>query len=353
MNPEFWRGKHVLLTGHTGFKGSWLSLWLQRLGAIVTGYALPVDSPESLFELGAVGKHMESVYGDVRDLVRLQCVIDKYQPEIVFHMAAQALVRKSYREPVETYAVNVMGTIHLLEAVRRSQSCRAIVNVTSDKCYENKEWAWGYRESDSMGGRDPYSSSKGCAELVTSAYWHSFYEPQKESIAAVASARAGNVIGGGDFSKDRIVSDFMSAISRGEPLHVRNPHAVRPWQHVLEPLSGYLLLAEKLWESREYAHGWNFGPAPDDIQPVCWLVERLNHYWGEHIDWQIDTAPKPHEAHLLLLDSAQSRMQLGWKPRWSLDQAIKAVVEWHKAHSRSEPLREIVMQQIASYEDAA
>lgn len=352
VNAQFWRGKRVLLTGHTGFKGSWLALWLQKLGAEVAGLALPPASAESLFELAAVGERMQSVYADIRGGEPLQELFDRFHPEIVFHLAAQSLVRSSYLMPVETYEVNVMGTVRLLETVRHNPSCRVVVNVTSDKCYENKEWTWGYRECDQMGGHDPYSSSKGCAELVTAAYRHSFFAAAGgNERAAVASARAGNVIGGGDFSKDRIVPDLMAAIAAGRPLRVRNPDAVRPWQHVLEPLSGYLLLAEKLWESpSEYAQGWNFGPAPDDVRPVRWIVERLNDYLEGSVSWQIDTAPKPHEAHLLLLDSAKARMMLGWQPRWTLEQALRAVVKWHGAYRRGEPLREVVMQQIASYE---
>jgi CDP-glucose 4,6-dehydratase len=251
---------------------------------------------------------------------------------------------------VETYQVNVMGTVHVLEAVRNTRGCRAVVNVTSDKCYENKEWTWGYREQDPMGGHDPYSSSKGCAELVTAAYRSSFFG---EGAVGVASARAGNVIGGGDFSKDRIIPDFMAAFAQNQPLYVRNPDAIRPWQHVLEPLSGYLLLAQRLWEQpREYAQGWNFGPAADDIRPVRWIVERLNAHSGNRLRWEIDSRPKPHEAGLLMLDSAKARMQLGWTPRWTLDQALQKVVSWHSAHQRGEPLRAVVQQQIDQYQSA-
>lgn len=354
VNPEFWRGKRVLITGHTGFKGSWLSLWLQKLGAQVSGYALPPPTEENLFNLAAVGERMESVFGDIRNRETLRQAFDRFRPEIVFHLAAQALVRASYTEPVETYQVNVMGTVHVLEAVRSTRGCRAIVNVTSDKCYENKEWTWGYREQDPMGGHDPYSSSKGCSELVTAAYRSSFFGDANGSTVGVASARAGNVIGGGDFSRDRIIPDFMAAFAQHKPLYVRNPDAIRPWQHVLEPLSGYLLLAEKLWEQpREYAQGWNFGPAPDDIRPVRWIVERLNTHSGNQLRWEIDTRPKPHEAGLLMLDSAKARLLLGWTPRWTLDQALKMVIGWHSAHQRGESLRPVVQQQIDQYQSAA
>jgi CDP-glucose 4,6-dehydratase len=354
VNAAFWRGKRVLLTGHTGFKGSWLSLWLRKLGADVAGYALPPASPDNLFHLAAVGQELLSVYADLRSRERLQELFSNFQPEIVFHLAAQALVRSSYVEPVETYHVNVMGTIYLLEEVRKTSSCRVVVNVTSDKCYENKEWTWGYRECDPMGGHDPYSSSKGCAELVTAAYRRSFLDARDSGRVAVASARAGNVIGGGDFAKDRLIPDFMSAIGRGKPLQVRNPNAVRPWQHVLEPLSGYLLLAEKLWTNPDdFAQGWNFGPAPDDIRSVRWIVEELTKYYGESISWEIDSSTQPHEANLLVLDSAKARAMLGWKPRWPLERALRAVVDWHKSYLSNEPLRSVVMEQISHYEASA
>jgi CDP-glucose 4,6-dehydratase len=339
------------VTGHTGFKGSWLSLWLQKTGASVAGYALPAAQTESLFELACVGERMQSTYGDIRDPDMLRKLFDMFQPEIVFHLAAQALVRKSYIDPVATYDVNVMGTVHLLEAVRRSSSCRVVVNVTSDKCYENKEWAWGYRESEPMGGYDPYSSSKGCAELVTAAYRRSFFGGNGGSGKAIASVRAGNVIGGGDFSQDRIVPDCMAASLSGKTLDIRNPNAVRPWQHVLEPLSGYLLLAERLWDDpSRYSEGWNFGPSSDDVRTVRWIVERLNEYRGNRISWVLNSAPKPHEAKLLALDSSKARMMLGWKPRWSLEQALRAVVSWYGAYENGDPLRDFVMQQIAFYE---
>jgi CDP-glucose 4,6-dehydratase len=354
MIDQFWYGKRVLLTGHTGFKGGWLALWLQKRGAVVAGYALPPASTESLFELAAVGGEMESVIADIRDLDCLKGVLERFRPEIVFHLAAQPLVRLSYVEPVETFQINVMGTVNLLEAVRKTPHCRVVVSITSDKCYENKEWVWGYRESDPMGGHDPYSASKGCAEIVNAAYRRSFFDARDERPVALATARAGNVIGGGDFSKDRLVPDIMAAIVKGKPLNIRSPGAIRPWQHVLEPLAGYLLLAEKLWSHpKEYAQSWNFGPPPEDSRPVRWMVEKLNDCWGEGVSWKLDAAPTFHEANTLTLDSSKARVSLGWKPRWTLDQALSAIVSWYKAYQRGEPLRELVLQQIAAYEAVA
>lgn len=352
MNAQFWRNKRVLLTGHTGFKGSWLCLWLQKLGAHIAGYALPPRPGENLFDLAALGEQMQSVYGDIRSSETLERLFNSFQPEIVFHLAAQPLVRRSYLQPVETYEVNVMGTVRLLEAAKKSPSCRVVVNITSDKCYENKEWAWGYRECDPMGGLDPYSSSKGCAELITAAYRHSFFNPEAASKSvAIASARAGNVLGGGDFSEDRIIPDFMASIITGRSLHIRNPNAVRPWQHVLEPLAGYLLLAEKLWTHPSvYAQGWNFGPPPGDVRSVRWIVDRLSEYWPEKVHWDIDTGPKLHEAHLLLLDSAKARMLLGWTPRWTLEQALRAIVDWQNAYMGGESVRDVILRQIGIYD---
>jgi CDP-glucose 4,6-dehydratase len=351
VNREFWRGKKVLVTGHTGFKGSWLCLWLQKLGAEVAGYALPPPAGNSLFQLASVGSRMDSTFSDIRDPQLLDSCFERFQPDIVFHLAAQSLVRASYERPVETYEVNVMGTVNVLETARNNPRCRAVVIVTSDKCYENKEWTWGYRENDPMGGNDPYSSSKGCAELVTAAYRHSFFDTRNKRCSAVASARAGNVIGGGDFSKDRIVPDFISAALTGQALRVRNPDAIRPWQHVLEPLSGYLLLAEKLCDNpTKYAQGWNFGPAADDVRSVRYIVQRLNDYYDGRVSWEMDSAPQPHEATLLTLDSAKARISLGWEPRWTLDQALQAVASWHIAHESGAPLRDQVLKQIAAYE---
>jgi CDP-glucose 4,6-dehydratase len=352
MNPQFWSGKRVLVTGHTGFKGSWLSLWLQKLGAVVGGYSLPAND-QSLFRMAAVQENMQSAEGDICSAPSLHRFFEDFRPEIVLHLAAQSLVRASYDFPLETFQVNVMGTIQVLEAVRRTPTCRVLVNVTSDKCYANKEWVWGYREDDALGGKDPYSSSKACAELVTRAYQSSFFEGTGATRAGVATVRAGNVIGGGDFAKDRIVPDVMAAFRAGRPLQVRNPAAIRPWQHVLEPLSGYLLLAERMWhDPANYQESWNFGPSADDVRTVKWIVERLAAHWGTPVAWRLDESPNRPEAGMLALDSSKARSRLGWSPRWTLDQALQAVCQWYKAYHQGQPIRPLVMQQIASYETA-
>ena len=350
----FFHGKKVLITGHTGFKGSWLSLWLQSLGAEVIGYALAPPTIPSLFEEAKVGQGMTSVIGDIRDLQHLRSVFAEHQPEIVIHMAAQPLVRYSYIEPVETYSTNVMGTVNLLEAVRATPSVKAVVNVTTDKCYENREWAWGYRENEAMGGYDPYSSSKGCAELVTAAYRNSFFQPSTinhQPLTAIASARAGNVIGGGDWAEDRLIPDIMRAIGEGRPVHIRNPHAIRPWQHVLVPLAGYLLLAQKLYEEgAAYAEGWNFGPNDEDAKPVQWIVERLTQSWGEGASWVLDAGDHPHEAHYLKLDCSKAKGRLDWHPRWHLDEALDRIVSWNKQWLAGYDVRKLTLQQIVDYQ---
>lgn len=352
MNTEFWTGKRVFLTGHTGFKGGWLSLWLQSLGAEVTGYALAPCTEPSLYDLARVGQGMTSHIADIRDLSGLTAAVQAAKPEIVFHLAAQPLVRESYRSPVETYATNVLGTVHLLEAIRQTPGIRAVVNITSDKCYENREWHWGYREDEAMGGHDPYSSSKGCAELVTAAWRRSYFDPAQQARhgVALASARAGNVIGGGDWAEDRLIPDLLRAFQNGEPAVIRNPNAVRPWQHVLEPLSGYLLLAEKLCEDGpSYAQGWNFGPSDDDARPVHWIADRLAQNWGEGARWVHERGDHPHEAHWLKLDCAKARARLHWKPRWSLAQTLERIVQWHRRHQAGADLRALTLQQIQEY----
>ncbi len=349
VNPDFWRNKRVFLTGHTGFKGSWLSLWLQSMDTQVVGYALAPPTNPSLFEIAGVGSGMTSIIGDIRDLTRLREVFAEYRPEIVIHMAAQPLVRYSYAEPVETYSTNVMGTVNLLEAARNTASVRAVVNVTTDKCYENREWLWGCRENEAMGGFDPYSSSKGCAELVTAAYRRSFFEP---AGIALASARAGNVIGGGDWAEDRLIPDFLRAIDAGVTLKIRSPQSTRPWQHVLEPLSGYLRLAEYLFiQGETFAEGWNFGPNDEDARPVRWIVERLAQM-HPGVNWECDEAPQPHEAHYLKLDSSKAKSRLGWQARWRLPAALQKTLEWHQAWRNGEDMQAVTLSQIAQYQAA-
>jgi len=352
VRPEFWAARRVFVTGHTGFKGSWLCLWLRAMSATVRGYALPPSTQPSLFEVARLADMMDSVIGDVRDLDALGGSIAEFRPDVVLHLAAQPLVRESYRDPVGTYATNVMGTVHVLEAVRRVPGVRAVVNVTSDKCYENREWVWGYRENEAMGGHDPYSSSKGCAELVTSAYRRSFFSAGAGATAAVASGRAGNVFGGGDWARDRLIPDCMRALFGGPPLHIRNPEAIRPWQHVLEPLSGYLLLAERLYEEGEaYAEGWNFGPPEEDARTVRWMCERLREEAGG--GGEIGVEPSAlHEAQALRLDCAKARSRLGWRPRLPLSEGLRLTLEWHRSHAAGADMREITLEQIRRYQNA-
>ena len=347
IDPSFWKGKRVFVTGHTGFKGGWICLWLKHLGVEVIGYSLEPATVPSLFEAADVGEGMQSIFGDIRDHAKLSKAISESKPDVVIHMAAQPLVRYSYAQPAETYEVNVMGTVHLLEGVRATPSVKAVVNVTSDKCYENRERVLGYRENEAMGGVDPYSSSKGCAELVTSAYRQSFFEP---AGIALASARAGNVIGGGDWAADRLIPDFLRAMDAGETLNIRSPQAVRPWQHVLEPLSGYLMLAEQLYSNgTSFAEGWNFGPSDDDSRTVSWIIEQMAEM-RKNINWQCDEEPQLHEANSLKLDSSKARGQLNWQPRWRLQTALQKTLEWHEAWRNAEDMRAVSLAQINDYQ---
>jgi CDP-glucose 4,6-dehydratase len=354
VNYEFWRGKRVLLTGHTGFKGSWLSMWLQSLGAELVGYALPPPTNPSLFEHAQVDKTIVSIIGDIRDLQKLQSIFNKYKPEIVIHMAAQPLVRYSYQNPVETYSTNVLGTVHLLECVRNTPGVRVVLNITTDKCYDNKEWVWGYRENEMLGGHDPYSNSKACAELVSSAYRSSFFSPHDyaEHGVALATARAGNVIGGGDWAKDRLVPDILAAFVQGKSAEIRNPSAIRPWQHVLEPLRGYLTLAENLYrEGTAYAEAWNLGPNDVDTKPVGWIAHHMAKLWGSGANWNVDQRSQPHEAHFLKLDISKARSRLNWSPKLSLEQSLSLVVDWAKQHQAGVNIRELTLNQIENYEN--
>lgn len=351
IDAAFWRARRVLLTGHTGFKGAWLALWLQALGAEVTGFSDGVPTEPSLYRLARVHDEMRCITGDVRNPEALAAALREHRPEIVIHMAAQSLVRRSFREPRLTYETNVMGTVNLLDAIRDCEHVRVLLNVTSDKCYENREWEWGYREHEPMGGHDPYSNSKGCAELVTDAFRRSFFfDPDGPRIA---SARAGNVIGGGDWAVDRLIPDVMRAALADEPVHVRNPHAVRPWQHVLNPLSGYLQLIEALWAEPEHACGWNFGPAEQDAQPVEWIIRQLAAMWPGGLQINYDDGEHPHEARYLKLDSSRARARLKWSPTWDLTRALKAVVDWYRALRDGDDMREMTLSQIETFQYAS
>ena len=353
MDLAAWDGRRVLLTGHTGFKGSWLALWLQALGAEVTGLSIDVPTAPSLYELARVEEGLaRNVVGDVRDGDAMAIVVAEARPEVVIHMAAQPMVRRSFAQPRMTYETNVMGTVNVLDAVRTAgaDTVRAVVNVTSDKCYDNREQGRPFTEDDCMGGHDPYSSSKGCAELVADAYRRSFFSAA--GGPRVASARAGNVIGGGDWGAERLVPDIMRASSAREPIAIRNPEAVRPWQHVLNPLSGYLAIAQALLDGRPVDEGWNFGPAETDVQPVRWIADRLTELWPDELRWELDPGPHPHEAHFLSLDSAKAREELDWRPRWDLARTLESIVTWHLAHRAGEDVRAVTLAQIEEFTNA-
>jgi CDP-glucose 4,6-dehydratase len=358
-NRAFWSGKKVLVTGHTGFKGSWLCLWLASMGAEVTGYALPPSTSPSLYESGGIGSVVSSVFADIRDRVTVNRALAEADPDIVIHMAAQPLVRASYAAPADTYETNVMGTVYVLDAIRdeaaRANKARAVVNVTSDKCYENKEWVYGYREIDALGGHDPYSNSKACSELVTASYRKSFFpsEHYGKHGVALATARAGNVIGGGDWAEDRLLPDCFRALLRGDVIRIRSPQSVRPWQHVLEPLSGYLTLAQRLYEGgTAYAESWNFGPDERDARQVAWVVGELCARWGENAGYAVDGNDHPHEANMLMLDCTKADRRLGWKPRWGLEQALDQTVEWMKAYRDGASVQAVCLRQLNEYASA-
>jgi CDP-glucose 4,6-dehydratase len=346
IDQDFWKGKRVFLTGHTGFKGSWAALWLHSLGAIVKGYALAPPTSPSLFDEAKVGLIIDSQIGDIRDQDALYEGMTTFNPDILIHMAAQPLVRYSYDAPVETYEVNVMGTVKVLEVARSCSNLKAIVNITTDKCYENDGRSQGYKENDPMGGYDPYSSSKGCAELVTSAYRRSFLQEQG---VALASVRAGNVIGGGDWADDRLIPDILRSFEKSEPVVIRNPKATRPWQHVLEPLSGYLVLTQELYKNQEsYAEGWNFGPNEKDAKPVDWILDKMISKWPNS-RWKLDQNSSPHEAGFLKLDISKAESKLGWKPVWELSQTLEKIIVWHKAWLDKKDMQAVCLSEIKEY----
>jgi CDP-glucose 4,6-dehydratase len=347
MHSQFWQNKKVLVTGHTGFKGSWLSLWLQKLGANVAGIALAPSSNPNLFELAGVFDGMQSTFADINDLANLKSLIKDFRPDIVIHMAAQALVRPSYADPVETYQTNVMGTMHVLEAIRECDSVKAAIMVTTDKCYDNKEWDWPYREQDALGGHDPYSSSKACAEILIDSYRRSFF---CDSDVAIASVRAGNVIGGGDWSEDRLIADIIRAKQKGQPLKVRYPNAIRPWQHVLEPLSAYLLLAQNLFENGPaFASAWNIGPQPEGLKSVSWIADYFSSSWPDFA-WHDDSDKQLHEATTLKLDCSKIQAKLGWQPKWSIEQALSKIIEWHDLLDAGAEMKKVCLEQITQFE---
>lgn len=352
IDTSFWKNKKVFITGHTGFKGAWLCLWLYWLGAEVTGYALKPPTIPSLFDLCNINELINSIISDIRDRNALNKAINESNPDIVIHMAAQPIVRESYKNPVETYEINVMGTVNLLEAVRLCKSVRSVVNITTDKCYENKEWIWGYRENDTLGGYDPYSNSKACSEMVTSSYRNSFFNARDYNIHGVglATARAGNVIGGGDWAIDRLIPDCVRSLLNGEKTTIRSPKAIRPWQYVLEPLSGYLVLAQKLYEyGCKYDEGWNFGPNDDDVKPVEWIVKKMCDLWGQNTGYQIYEGAQLHEASYLKLDCSKAKNELHWFPKWNLEYSIHKVIEWTKSYKDGEDLRKVCFKQIEEY----
>ena len=348
INPQFWKGKRVFVTGHTGFKGSWLSLWLQLMGAEVKGFSLAPPTQPALFEVAKVGDNMQTEIGDIRNLQQLSQSIRAFNPDVLLHLAAQPLVRLSYKEPVDTYSTNVMGTVNVLEAARYAPQLKSVVIITTDKCYENREWEWGYRENEPMGGHDPYSNSKGCAELVVSAYRRSFF--YTNDTTAVASARAGNVIGGGDWADDRLIPDILRAFEQQQPVIIRNPLSTRPWQHVLEPLSGYLVLAERLYnEGNAFAEGWNFGPKDDDCQPVQWILEKMVQFWGEGARYEWDKSEQPHEANFLKLDCSKAATRLKWHPQWRLADTLEKIVHWHRSWLQGADMQTHCLYEIKGY----
>lgn len=349
VNSSFWKNKRIFLTGHTGFKGSWMSLWLHSMGAVVKGYSLEPNTTPNIFTEASVYEALEdSEIGDIRNLKQISKSMSDFNPDILIHMAAQPLVRLSYHDPVNTYTTNVIGTVNVLEAARKCKKLKAIVSVTTDKCYENREWDWGYREDEAMGGHDPYSSSKGCAELVTSAYRRSFFNDK--NTASLASARAGNVIGGGDWSDDRLIPDILKAFENSVPVVIRNPLSTRPWQHVLEPIAGYLVLAENLYlNGDDFAEGWNFGPKDEGCKPVNWILEKMVKFWGNNASWDLDKMNNPHEASFLKLDCSKAANRLKWQPKWDLQESLEMIVNWHQNYLKGNNMKKECLKEIKKY----
>lgn len=350
MNEKFWKNKKILITGHTGFKGSWLTIWLKKLGADITGFSRSIPTNPSLFEIANVQKDIKSIEGDIQNYEILKEIIFKSEPEIIFHMAAQSLVIKSYSDPIETYSTNVMGTVNLLYAVKETKKPKVVVNVTSDKCYENNESIDGYKEDDPMGGYDPYSSSKGCAELITKSFRNSFFNSDTENNVALASVRAGNVIGGGDWAQNRLIPDIFRAIKNKEMVKIRNPSSIRPWQHVLDPLHGYIQLAEKLWDDKTFSESWNFGPDMKEVKPVSWVIEKFNELWKDKINWEIENG-KFHEANNLILNCQKAKTKLQWNSKININTTLKLTIEWYEKYFDNENMRKITEEQIEKFQD--
>jgi len=350
MNPSFWNGKKILITGHTGFKGSWLTIWLKKLGAEITGFSKSIPTNPSLFQTTNVENGIKSVFGDIRNYELTKEILEKYKPEIIFHLAAQSLVIKSYSDPIETFSTNIMGTVNLLNAVKETKKSKVVVNVTSDKCYENNESLNGYTEDDPMGGHDPYSSSKGCSELITKSFRNSFFKYNSDNYIGVASVRAGNVLGGGDWAKNRLIPDIVRAIKNKEKIKIRNPNALRPWQHVLDPLNGYIQLAEKLWNNQtEYAEGWNFGPENNEIKPVLWITEKFDELWKNKIYWIIENS-ELHETKNLILNCQKAKSKLKWQSKINLENTLKWTIEWYQKYFDGEDMRKITEEQITKFQ---
>jgi CDP-glucose 4,6-dehydratase len=350
MNQSFWKNKEILITGHTGFKGSWLTVWLKKLGANITGFSKSVPTNPSLFETTNIEKDIKSVVGDIQNYELLKETISKCEPEIIFHMAAQSLVIKSYSNPIETFSTNVMGTVNLLYAVKETKKPKVVINITSDKCYENNESLEGYSEDDPMGGHDPYSSSKGCAELITKSFRKSFFSSDHENNIGLASVRAGNVIGGGDWAENRLIPDIIRAIKNKENIKIRNPNALRPWQHVLDPLNGYISVAEKLWDDQtKYSEGWNFGPEKNEVKPVSWIIEKFNELWKNKINWEVSNN-KLHEANNLILNCQKAKSILGWNSKINTETALKLTIEWYRKYFDGENMRKVTEEQITKFQ---